>query len=331
MECECGSGRPVSAACTRCDAPLCEACGESVNGKRFCAGCAAFVADRPAARPTAAPPQAPAPSEPTTAAPEAGGLDDLYAGPLEEPVAEEAAGQNPPPPPPSGGETTAATSDDLYTPGQEPAAERDARATSAGGVEISGDGTGSTPRALVFAVIGGALGVMLWYFVGVGFERTFGLVAIVVGALAGIGALVGSGGGGQRAALVAASVGLAGMVLGDYLVLDELFRRDAQRFAAENAEYLAELEASARDGFSARDVRSLYEISLSEWRELSEGDKIDLRDSLVGELEELRAVQQGGSILSFGEFLDLELFRVKTLVILGIGVVAAWRTGLGAD
>jgi hypothetical protein len=76
-------------------------------------------------------------------------------------------------------------------------------------------------RSLLFAVLGGAGGALIWFAVVTATDMKLGIVAIGVGILVGKGAVLGAGGrGGQGLALLAVVVALVAMGAGEYLMMN---------------------------------------------------------------------------------------------------------------
>jgi len=76
-------------------------------------------------------------------------------------------------------------------------------------------------RSLLFAVLGGALGALLWFAVVAATDLKLGIVAIGVGILVGRGAVFGAGGrGGQGIALLSVVVAIVAMGAGEYLMIN---------------------------------------------------------------------------------------------------------------
>jgi hypothetical protein len=76
-------------------------------------------------------------------------------------------------------------------------------------------------RSLLFAVLGGALGALIWFAVVTATDLKLGIVAIGVGILVGRGAVFGAGGrGGQGIALLSVVVAIVAMGVGEYLMVN---------------------------------------------------------------------------------------------------------------
>jgi hypothetical protein len=93
--------------------------------------------------------------------------------------------------------------------------------------------------ALLFAVLGGALGALIWFAVVAVTNYKLGIIAILVGWLVGEGAVIGSQRrGGHAVALLAVVVALVAMAAGEYLRINHLV-----------ADLLAKEEMAAPAGF----------------------------------------------------------------------------------
>lgn len=315
MNCQCLPSQSATTLCVRCDAPLCSECALPLEGKTFCRECAGFVEARLKQRPTST---ASVPGAPAAATSSADWRQDVYQGDVGQ---GEPNGLFVPPPPPAG---------DLYDPTASAATTTpsDSWQVSAGGIDVKGTGAGSPLLTLIFAVFGAVLGMAIWYFTGTWFEKNYGWVAIAVGTLTGLGAAIGSGGGSERAGLVAAVISVFAIVLANYMVVDDLNRKWVLEYVAENAEAREELESAASGGFSDREIRRYFEIPSEEWSYYDDEDVREMREMMRDELALLQDPETNSPGLSFGEFLSMELLRVKALVFLSLGVGAAWRAGL---
>lgn len=81
-------------------------------------------------------------------------------------------------------------------------------------------------RSLFFAVLGGALGALIWFAVVTATDMKLGIVAIGVGILVGRGAVLGAGGrGGRGVALLALGVAIVAMGAGEYLMMNHAVLR----------------------------------------------------------------------------------------------------------
>lgn len=352
MECRQHPGVSATAACTRCDAFLCPDCVCERRGKAFCGDCAAFIDRRMGgaeAPPSAAapagtpgggglyqPPHAPvdARPEPTDAGAAApadlfGSPPEIYKGPP--PTAGASGGGDlyePPRPPSADG--------DLYEPPPPPAADTPSSAS-----EAEATGASNLVATLAVAAVLVALGAGIWLGVTVLTEHQFALVSILIGAVCGIGMrailkLPGTMGGLAALGVYAAAI-FGGEALVDRHYAGVLRDEMQSSLDVSRSAWTIALDGSYTDD----EVRRLYGISDSDWQEMSQLERQDVRsevmeadssgeladwvnvenlENVAGLLEEARAVSVGGVLGGLG---------VIGWLIVAFGGAEAYKIGHG--
>lgn len=378
MDCMNHPGTSASAICTRCDKTICDACCQERNGKPFCADCAQFLDQRQAQRPGGAArpqtvsvpvPPAPAPSPPATSG---GGRVFRDDPPAQPPPQSQAASDSvfadTPPATPSQGvfaETPSQAEGDVYGgsgdvyegpgdvyqgPGdvyQGPTAG--AAAGMAASSAAAGSGSGGSGgdfiliRALIFGGFAAVLAVFIWYQVAVHTGKEFGFVALLVGAMVGIGCRLGAGASDERVGLFAVAVFVLSMVVGEFLItkyfLEGIF--DDPEMVEEMA-----LDIEYDCDFTNDEARRLIGFEESEWDGLDATEQrqwvrmleAQCEDENYGYDEEYSSTADYEPAepepFTFGEFLGgmFGYFGFMGLVFLAIGSAEAYKlASAGAD
>ena len=190
-------------------------------------------------------------------------------------------------------------------------------------------------RALIFGVFAAVLAVFIWYQVAVHTGKEFGLIALLVGAMVGVGCRLGAGTADERVGLFAVAVFVLSMIIGEFLVtkyfLEGIF---------DDPEVVEEmgLDIEYDCDFTHDEARKLIGFDQSEWDEFDASEQRQWVRMLEAECEEdsygydeeyttAAAEPFEPEPFTFGEFLGgiFSYFGLMGMFFLAIGSAEAYK------